>query len=84
LAARGLGDTVIARGMLLALGRRVPKRLGWVPFAEPLYDEFAVISRRGARLSPASREFLRLAQERLVMLAETLTTKPPRRRRPGR
>jgi DNA-binding transcriptional LysR family regulator len=84
LAARGLGDTVIARGMLLALGRRVPKRLGWVPFAEPLYDEFAVISRRGARLSPASREFLRLAQERLVTLAETLTTKPPRRRRPGR
>jgi DNA-binding transcriptional LysR family regulator len=83
LAARGLGDTVVARGMLLALGRRVPKRLGWVPFAEPIYDQFAFISRRGARLSPASREFLRLAHERLATLAETLTTKPPRRRRPG-
>jgi DNA-binding transcriptional LysR family regulator len=83
LAARGLGDTIIARGMLLALGRRVPKRLGWVPFAEPIYDQFAFIARRGARVSPASREFLRLAQERLATLAETLETKPPRRRRPG-
>jgi DNA-binding transcriptional LysR family regulator len=83
LAAGGLGDTIVARGMLLALGRRVPRRLGWVPFAEPLYDQFAFISRRGARLSPASREFLRLARERLETLAQTLETKPPRRRRPG-
>jgi DNA-binding transcriptional LysR family regulator len=84
LAAGGLGDTIVARGMLLALGRRVPRRLGWVPFAEPLYDEFAFVSRRGARLSPASREFLRLARERLETLAQTLETKPPRRHRPGR
>jgi len=83
LAAGGLGDTIVARGMLLALGRRVPRRLGWVPFAEPLYDQFAFISRRGARLSPASREFVRLARERLETLAQTLETKPPRRRRPG-
>jgi hypothetical protein len=69
--------------MLLALGRRVPRRLGWVPFEEPIYDTFAFISRRGAQLSPASREFLRLAHERLTELAETLRTRPPRRRRPG-
>jgi DNA-binding transcriptional LysR family regulator len=83
LAARGLGDTIVARGMLLALGRRVPRRLGWVPFEEPIYDTFAFISRRGAQLSPASREFLRLAHERLTELAQTLRTEPPRRRRPG-
>jgi hypothetical protein len=83
LAARGMGDTIVSRGMLLALGRRVPKRLGWVPFDEPIYDEFAFISRRGARLSPASREFVRLARERLTALAATLETRPPRRRRPG-
>src|SRR3989442_1193667 len=41
LTSRGLGDTVVARGLLLALGTRVPRRLGWVPFAEPLYDTFA-------------------------------------------
>ena len=47
LAWRGFGDTIVARGMLLALGRRVPGRLGWVPFADPLYDAFAFISRTG-------------------------------------
>jgi DNA-binding transcriptional LysR family regulator len=83
LAARGMGDTIVARGLLLALGRSVPRRLGWVPFDEPVYDQFAFIARRGARLSPASREFVRLARERLTTLAETLETRPPRRRRPG-
>jgi DNA-binding transcriptional LysR family regulator len=83
LTVDGLGDTIVARAMLLALGRRVPRRLGWVPFETPIYDEFAFIARRGARLSPASREFLRLAQERLTTLTETLETRPPRRRLPA-
>jgi DNA-binding transcriptional LysR family regulator len=83
LAARGLGDTIVARGILLAMGRRVSKKLGWVPFDEPLYDTFAFIARAGAPLSPASREFLGLARERLSALAKTLQTEPPRRRAPG-
>jgi DNA-binding transcriptional LysR family regulator len=83
LAARGLGDTIVARGILLALGRRVPRRLGWIPFDEPLYDTFAFIARTDAPLSPASREFLALARERLATLARTLRTTPPRRRRPA-
>jgi DNA-binding transcriptional LysR family regulator len=83
LAARGLGDTIVARGILLAMGRRVPKRLGWVPFDEPIYDTFAFIARTNAPLSPASREFLSLARERLADLAKVLQTDPPRRRAPG-
>jgi DNA-binding transcriptional LysR family regulator len=83
LTARGLGDTLIARGILLNLGRRVPKRLGWIPFAEPIYDTFAFINRRGARLSPAAREFMTLAEERMTAMAEELKTKPPRRHKPG-
>jgi len=83
LAARGLGDTIIARGMILSLGRRMPRRLGWAPFDEPIYDTFAFIARRGAQLSPATREFLRLARERLGTLAHRLHTEPPRRREPG-
>jgi DNA-binding transcriptional LysR family regulator len=79
LAARGLGDTLAARGILLALGRRVPKKLGWVPFADPLWDTFAFVSRTGAVLSPASREFLRLARERLTALAGQLQKHPQRR-----
>jgi DNA-binding transcriptional LysR family regulator len=83
LAARGLGDTIVARGILLAMGPRVSKRLGWVPFDEPIYDTFAFIARTNAPLSPASREFLALARERLSALAQALRTDPPRRRRPG-
>jgi DNA-binding transcriptional LysR family regulator len=83
LAARGLGDTIVARGILLAMGRRVPKRLGWVPFDEPIYDTFAFIARANAPLSPASREFLSLAREHLSQLAKALRTDPPRRRAPG-
>jgi DNA-binding transcriptional LysR family regulator len=83
LAARGLGDTIVARGILLAMGRRVSKRLGWVPFDDPIYDTFAFIARTNAPLSPASREFLSLARERLSELAKVLRTEPPRRRAPG-
>jgi DNA-binding transcriptional LysR family regulator len=83
LVAGGLGDTLIARGILLALGRSVPKRLGWVPFAEPVYDTFAFVSRRGARLSPAAREFMTLAEERMQAMARELEVKPPRQRPPG-
>jgi DNA-binding transcriptional LysR family regulator len=83
LAARGVGDALVARGILLGLGRRLPKRLGWVPFADPLYDTFAFINRRGARLSPAAREFMALAEERMQAMAAELRTTPPRRRRPG-
>jgi hypothetical protein len=61
----------------------VPKRLGWVPFADPFYDTFAFVNRRGARLSPAAREFMALAEERMTAMAQDLETTPPRRRKPG-
>ena len=83
LAGRGLGDTIIARGLILAMGDRVSRRLGWVPFAEPLYDTFAIVARSGARLSPATRAFVELADERLRALARELEERPPRRRTPG-
>jgi DNA-binding transcriptional LysR family regulator len=83
LTTRNLGDTIVARGILLAFGRRLPKVLGWVPFEPPVYDTFAFTWRRGIQLSPATREFLRLADERLTALAERLETHPPRRRMPG-
>ena len=84
LAARGLGDTiVVALDRCSRWAGAIPRRLGWVPFDPPVFDTFAFISRRDARLSPATREFLRLARERLTALAEALRSKPPRRRRPG-
>jgi DNA-binding transcriptional LysR family regulator len=83
LATRGLGDVLVSRGILLSLGRRVPKKLGWAPFADPIYDTFAFINRRGARLSPAAREFMALAEERMQAMAEDLRTTPPRQHKPG-
>jgi DNA-binding transcriptional LysR family regulator len=83
LAARGIGDALVTRGVILSLGNRFPKKLGWVPFAEPLYDRFAFISRRGARLSPAARAFTELTRERLEAMAAQLEHTPPRRKDPG-
>jgi DNA-binding transcriptional LysR family regulator len=75
LAARGLGDTIAARG---TLRRRTPRRLGWVPFDEPLYDTFAFVWRRGAQLSPATRELVAMAERRLTALAADLRRTPRR------
>jgi len=72
LAGRGLGATVTSRGVLLHLGRRVSRRLGWAPFEEPLLDTMAVITRRGARLSPAAREFSEIAETHLSEVATRL------------
>lgn len=83
LAGQGLADTWVARGMLLGIGDRVPEALGWVPFAEPVYDTFAFITRTGASLSPATRELLSIAEDHLRALEKRLRHEPPRRRRPG-
>jgi DNA-binding transcriptional LysR family regulator len=68
LAASGLGDTVAPRAALTH--RRRFRSLGSVSFAEPLYDTFAFIARRGAPVSPAARAFLELAERRLTEFGE--------------
>jgi DNA-binding transcriptional LysR family regulator len=70
LAARGLGDTVSSRQMIRARG--LARKLGGVPFDPPLYDTFAFITRRNAHLSPAMREFIRLAERRVEALQREL------------
>jgi len=80
LAVRGLGDTIAPRGMLRRL---TPERLGWVPFAEPIYETFAFTWRRGAQLSPATRQFMTFAERRLEAIDAGLRTHPPRRRAAG-
>jgi hypothetical protein len=70
LAARGLGDTVSSRQMIRSRG--LARRLKGVGFEPPLYDTFAFITRRNAHLSPASREFIRLAEKRVEALQRRL------------
>jgi DNA-binding transcriptional LysR family regulator len=66
LAARGLGDTVTSQQMIRARG--LARKLAGVRFEPPLYDTFAFITRRSAHLSPATREFMRLAERRVEAL----------------
>lgn len=83
LAGRGLVNTLVAKGVLHGLGRRVPKALGWAPFAEPLLDTVALVNRDGGTLSPASEAFLELATARLSRFARDELTKVPRSRPAG-
>jgi DNA-binding transcriptional LysR family regulator len=64
LASRGLGDTLAPR--TLVESDRFPSNLHTVSFAEPLYDTFAFIARRGAHLSPGAREIISLIERRVA------------------
>jgi DNA-binding transcriptional LysR family regulator len=69
LAARGLGDTLSSRQMIRSRGLT---KLSGVPFDPPLYHNFAFITRRNAHLSPATREFMKLAERRVDTLRRRL------------
>ena len=72
LAARGLGDTISPNSILISRG--YSRRLAGVPFDPPLYDTFAFITRRDAHLSPATREFMAIADRRMGQLERRLAT----------
>ena len=59
LAARGVGDTVGLPSMLRA------RKLLQVAFDPPLYETYAFITRRNARLSPSTRAFMDMAEKAL-------------------
>jgi DNA-binding transcriptional LysR family regulator len=56
LVAAGIGDTYLPSAYTHA--PYYPPGLSTAPFAPPLYDTFAVITRPGSRLSPGVRELL--------------------------
>jgi LysR family cyn operon transcriptional activator len=63
LAARGIADTVVSRSLLAAT--EVGDRLGWAPLDPPMFETFAFVTRSGSRLSPATREMIRMAADLL-------------------
>ena len=65
LAARGVADTLVTRALLDALGYELAN----APLDPPLHETFAFIQRRNARLSPATRALMTLAERRLAGLA---------------
>jgi DNA-binding transcriptional LysR family regulator len=72
LCARGLGDTVCSESIIRSRG--YSRKLTAAPFDPPLYDMFAFITRRNAHLSPAAREFMRLADKRVQTLQKRIAT----------
>jgi len=76
LVDRGIGDTIVSRAVTRA--PEFPQELAIVPFARPLYDTIASITRDAGTLSPASRQLLELAEEMLL----ARSTQPPARGTP--
>jgi DNA-binding transcriptional LysR family regulator len=72
LAARGLGDTIVARSIVISRG--YGRKLHGVPFDPPFLETFAFIRRRNAHLSPATREFMRLAEKRVAALEKRIAS----------
>ena len=52
LVALGLGDTIAARAVTRRAG--LPEGVSAVSLAEPIHDSFALVTRRGAQLSPGT------------------------------
>jgi len=70
LVMRGVGDTIVCQAVLDSTA--CPPGILTAPFAAPLYDTIALIKRENAVLSPATREFARLAQRALMGRAEPI------------
>jgi DNA-binding transcriptional LysR family regulator len=63
LAAQGVGDTIVARAAVD--GGLLPGGVHTAPFAEPLHDTLAIAKQSGSPLSPATRELVSIALDRL-------------------
>jgi LysR family transcriptional regulator, cyn operon transcriptional activator len=70
LAGRGVGDTLISLPLAHALG--ATKALHWASLDPPLFETFAFITRRDARVSPATEVVIRLVRQLLSELASAV------------
>lgn len=81
LVARGLGATIASRAVLA--GSQPPAQLWGVGFAEPFYDFFALVTRRGATVSPGTRVLIGLVEEWAPTVATRLSAARSARSWPG-
>jgi len=69
LVGMGLADSVIPRGAAVQLLPRLAPNAGWVSLRPKLYDQFAIVHRAGATLSPAAQLMIELATKRIQSIA---------------
>jgi DNA-binding transcriptional LysR family regulator len=70
LVAAGIGDTYLPSAYTRAA--YYPPGLSTVSFSPALYDTFAIVTRRGARLSPGARELLADLEMHMRAVADEL------------
>lgn len=75
LVARGVGDTIAARAVTRAA--HVPANVAGVAFAEPFHDFFALVTRRGAQVSPGTQALLDLVDDWARAVVGRLGAEPP-------
>ncbi|CAB4629207.1 unannotated protein [freshwater metagenome] len=63
LVGRGMGDTIVSRAVTRSAG--FPSNVMLAPFAEPLFDTIALVSRVDTILSPVTAELVRMATDML-------------------
>lgn len=64
LVDAGFGDSIVCRAAAASLAEGL--NVYTAPFQEPLYDVLALVKRRDALLSPATREMARMAIDSLI------------------
>lgn len=74
LAAGGIADTYIPRAVTQSAV--FPAALSTCSFEPPMYDTFAIITRRGVRISPATRELVRLVVRHMRTVATPIRREP--------
>ena len=77
LVGRGLADSVVPRSLVEELLPRLAADVGWVSLRPRLYETIAVVHRRDAVLSPATRLMIELAVRRIQEVAEPLRPRRP-------
>ncbi|MEV6986009.1 LysR family transcriptional regulator [Sphaerisporangium sp. NPDC051017] len=76
LVARGLGNTYVPQAITQSVA--FPSNLSTCSFNPRMYDTFALITRRGSRVSPAMRELMRLVERHMRFVASGLQGRQPR------
>lgn len=71
VAESGQADTVVALGMLHVLRDRFAPRVGWVPLRPRLHERFAIVHRKDAVLSPATRIMVEVVAARMRQVIES-------------
>jgi DNA-binding transcriptional LysR family regulator len=74
LASGGVANTYVPRAVTRSPG--FPGNLSTCSFEPPMYDTFAIITRRGSRISPATRELVRLVVRHMRSVANPVRKAP--------